>query len=124
MAKKQYNPTLDLSKVIDYLWKDEEKHYEESEDKKGHIFKVLTRLRSWLINECGAIMDKVHTPKECAICGEEANRWIAIGKYTIYFCTDCIEDGDEVSVQLNQQQLKAEIGVYECRPGCPECNSD
>ena len=35
----------DLKRVVDYLWNDEEKHYEESDKPSGHIFKTLQRLR-------------------------------------------------------------------------------
>ncbi len=33
----------DIQKVIDYLWQDEERHYQE-EPCKGHIFLVMKRL--------------------------------------------------------------------------------
>ena len=60
VKKKQYNPLLDISKVIDYLWHDEERHYEESmpSERRGHIFTVLKRLRLYAISECGKKMDK------------------------------------------------------------------
>ena len=35
----------DLKKVLDYLWNDEEKNYEESDKPSGHIFKTLQRLK-------------------------------------------------------------------------------
>ena len=35
----------DIKAVIEYLWADEERHYEESEDKENHIFNVLKRLK-------------------------------------------------------------------------------
>ncbi len=31
--------------LVDYLWADEERHFEESEDKDNHIFNVLKRLK-------------------------------------------------------------------------------
>ena len=35
----------DVSIVLEYLWHDEERHYQECEkDTKGHIFLVLKRL--------------------------------------------------------------------------------
>lgn len=38
----------DISKVINYLWKDELKYYQESEYSRDHIFRILARLRSIL----------------------------------------------------------------------------
>jgi len=35
----------DLKKVVDYLFADEERHYEESDKPKGHIFKTLQKLK-------------------------------------------------------------------------------
>ena len=35
----------DIKKVVDYLFNDEEKHYEESEKPKEHIFHVVERLK-------------------------------------------------------------------------------
>lgn len=35
----------DIKAVVEYLWKDEEKHFEESDDKSNHIFLVLQRLK-------------------------------------------------------------------------------
>ena len=35
----------DINVLIDYLWADEERHFEESEDKENHIFNVLKRLK-------------------------------------------------------------------------------
>lgn len=35
----------DINAVIEYLWADEERHYEESEDKGNHIFNVIRRLK-------------------------------------------------------------------------------
>lgn len=34
----------DLMAVLDYLWRDEKKHYSESKYRKNHIFLVLKRL--------------------------------------------------------------------------------
>lgn len=34
----------DLKIVLDYLWRDEKKHYSESKYRKNHIFLVLKRL--------------------------------------------------------------------------------
>lgn len=34
-----------IQSLIDYLWKDEELRYEESEDKNNHIFNVLRALK-------------------------------------------------------------------------------
>lgn len=35
----------DIIMLVDYLWADEERHFEESEDKENHIFNVLKRLK-------------------------------------------------------------------------------
>lgn len=35
----------DIKTVIDYLWNDEEKHFEESKYDSSHIFKTLQRLK-------------------------------------------------------------------------------
>lgn len=35
----------DIKALIEYLWTDEEKHYEESEDKENHIFAIINRLK-------------------------------------------------------------------------------
>lgn len=35
----------DISTVLDYLWKDEYTHYQESHYVKNHIFRVIKRLR-------------------------------------------------------------------------------
>lgn len=37
----------DIKKLVDYLWKDEEKHYEETaaEERARHIFTILRRLK-------------------------------------------------------------------------------
>ena len=35
----------DINMLVDYLWADEERHFEESEDKDNHIFNVLKRLK-------------------------------------------------------------------------------
>lgn len=37
-----------IQKVMDYLWSDEQKHYQESESKKNHIFCHLKVVREWL----------------------------------------------------------------------------
>jgi hypothetical protein len=34
----------DIGLVLDYLWHDEEKHYQESGYRRKHIFKILRRL--------------------------------------------------------------------------------
>lgn len=34
----------DIKMLVDYLWTDEERHFEESEDKENHIFSLLMRL--------------------------------------------------------------------------------
>ena len=34
----------DIISVVDYLWHDEEKHYEEVDRPRNHIFMVLKRL--------------------------------------------------------------------------------
>jgi len=36
----------DIKKIVDYLYDDEEKHYEESEEQKEHIFHAVKRLKS------------------------------------------------------------------------------
>jgi hypothetical protein len=35
----------DVQTMIDYLWDDEKRHFEESEHKDNHIFNVLQRLK-------------------------------------------------------------------------------
>ncbi len=35
----------DINLLVDYLWANEERHFEESEDKENHIFNVLKRLK-------------------------------------------------------------------------------
>lgn len=35
----------DIKSLVDYLWIDEERHFEESEDKSNHIFSVIKRLK-------------------------------------------------------------------------------
>ena len=39
-----------LAKIIEYLYKDEKRHYEECSeaDKKNHIFKDIQVVRKWL----------------------------------------------------------------------------
>lgn len=34
----------DIKSVLNYLWRDEERHYRESEYDRKHIFRVLKRL--------------------------------------------------------------------------------
>ena len=34
----------DIKAVLGYLWKDEGKHYQESNYSKGHIFRIIKRL--------------------------------------------------------------------------------
>jgi len=36
----------DVQTLIDYLWNDEERHFEESEQNDNHIFKILQRLKN------------------------------------------------------------------------------
>lgn len=36
----------DIKAVVDYLWEDEYKHFQESHYSKGHIFRILKRLKS------------------------------------------------------------------------------
>lgn len=40
-----------LNEIIDYLWIDEEKHFEESEKPENHIFLKLKQLKSLVINK-------------------------------------------------------------------------
>ena len=40
--------TRDLGTMIEYLWEDEQRHYEEDGKPEGHIFTVLKRLRKTL----------------------------------------------------------------------------
>ena len=42
LTKGQRN---DIIALVDYLWADEERHFEESEEKDNHIFNVLKRLK-------------------------------------------------------------------------------
>lgn len=46
MCEQIINSSLraDISKIIEYLWHDEEKHFEENDKPRNHIFKVLKRL--------------------------------------------------------------------------------
>jgi len=36
--------TQDIKVIVDYLWRDEERHYLESGYNKKHVFRVLKRL--------------------------------------------------------------------------------
>lgn len=36
----------DIKTVIDYLWTDEHKHFQENHYPKNHIFRVLKRLKN------------------------------------------------------------------------------
>ena len=36
---------LNTNIALGYLWANEERHFEESEDKENHIFNVLKRLK-------------------------------------------------------------------------------
>ena len=36
----------DIKAVVDYLWEDEHKHFQESHYSKEHIFKILKRLKN------------------------------------------------------------------------------
>ena len=38
----------DINEVIDYLWNDEYKHFQENNHPKNHIFRVLKRLKESL----------------------------------------------------------------------------
>lgn len=49
-----------LKIVVDYLWNDEQKHYEESDKPKGHIFESLKILRNF--------EHKKITQKRCSDC--------------------------------------------------------
>ena len=56
-----------LDKIIDYLWQDEQRHFNEStpEEKKEHIFQSLQTVRRWLdqqspfLHRCKADADSV-----------------------------------------------------------------
>mgnify|MGYP006924773943 CR=1 FL=1 len=37
----------DIKAIIDYLWKDEHKHFQEEHYPKRHIFRILKRLKSF-----------------------------------------------------------------------------
>ena len=37
-----------FDRIIDYMYDDEEKHYEESEEKKEHIFVSIKAIKDWL----------------------------------------------------------------------------
>ena len=41
----------DVQKLVDYLWEDEERNYEESEKPEGHIFEVLQKLQKAISNQ-------------------------------------------------------------------------
>lgn len=38
----------DIKTVIEYLWKDEHKHFQENHYPKNHIFRVLKRLKNYI----------------------------------------------------------------------------
>ncbi len=38
----------ELEKLIDYSWQTEERHWEESDKPRDHIFVAIRRLRWWL----------------------------------------------------------------------------
>ena len=38
----------DIKTVVEYLWIDEERHYEENDRPNGHIFETLCRLKDTL----------------------------------------------------------------------------
>lgn len=39
----------DIKTLLECLWNDEEKHYEESEDKSSHIFGIMKKLKSAIV---------------------------------------------------------------------------
>lgn len=51
--KKEMTPEFikDVMETIEYLWKDEEKHWQESDKPKKHIFNTIKRLRFFLANK-------------------------------------------------------------------------
>lgn len=38
----------DFKMLMKYLWKEEEKHYEEEDKPEGHIFECLVNIKHWL----------------------------------------------------------------------------
>ena len=38
----------DIKKIIEYLEEDERRHYDESEEKDGHIYESVQRVDEWL----------------------------------------------------------------------------
>ena len=63
MSKKKSSVLVDardLKAVVDYLWSDEEKHWEESGKRKGHVFQRLINLRK-------ALVDSALKPKQQVI---------------------------------------------------------
>ena len=43
-------PTEDIKEILDYLWADEERYYEETEpqDQGAHIFEKMRRVSNWI----------------------------------------------------------------------------
>lgn len=48
----------DIQFIIDYLWEDEERHYEESEKPKDHIFLKLKNVKEWLDSSYCPLVDE------------------------------------------------------------------
>lgn len=46
MKKKEFKNNI--KEVVEYLWKDEKKHYQESEKPKDHIFLTLKAIKKGL----------------------------------------------------------------------------
>lgn len=45
---KKKNVKRNIKEVVEYLWKDEKKHYQESEKPKDHIFLKLKAIKKEL----------------------------------------------------------------------------
>lgn len=49
MKKKEFKNNI--QEVVEYLWKDEKKHYQETDKPKGHIFLKLKAIKKGLKNK-------------------------------------------------------------------------
>ncbi len=78
-----------------------------------------------------------HHPALCVVCGCEAHRFLEVGHLTLYLCAghvdlcaQCLALSDErIADERNiclacrgSGDVYAELGVYECTPGCATCH--
>ena len=73
--KLEKNLKKEIGKVVDYLWHDEEKHWEEDGKPRNHIFIAVRRINNWLkqfrCEKCGKIFEdpeEIRHIKEYGIC--------------------------------------------------------